>query len=239
MTTAWDRAHDVIASMGDRFVVLRMDSTVGGSPAGGVPSATPVMKEDAHRARDRRRRRASGRAAGQAITLTGGEQSDLAAANVVTLARTGVDYDYRGDVIDAHAPEMPTRFAKQLAQVVRGAVALGVDRTAALTLAIRCARDSMPPLRLAIITDLVTHPASKVGTVAARLGKPYNTVNRQMQALWLLRVVDAHNSHGAVGLEYGNANNTTYSLNPDRGPDSLDFPEISSSERYGMRRRSS
>jgi len=28
-TTSWDRAHDVIASMGDRFVVLRMDSTTG------------------------------------------------------------------------------------------------------------------------------------------------------------------------------------------------------------------
>ena len=37
VTTAWDRAHDVIASMGDRFVVLRMDSTDGrmrGGPAG-------------------------------------------------------------------------------------------------------------------------------------------------------------------------------------------------------------
>ena len=32
----------------------------------------------------------------------------LRAADLVTLARTGVEYDYRGDVIDAHAPEMPT-----------------------------------------------------------------------------------------------------------------------------------
>ena len=44
----------------------------------------------------------------------------LAAADLVTLARAGVDYDYQGNVIDAHAPEMPTRFAKQLAQVVYG-----------------------------------------------------------------------------------------------------------------------
>ena len=34
VTTAWDRAHDVIASMGDRFVVLRMDSTHGRVQAG-------------------------------------------------------------------------------------------------------------------------------------------------------------------------------------------------------------
>jgi hypothetical protein len=34
VTTAWDRAHDVIASMGDRFVLLRMDSTTGREAAG-------------------------------------------------------------------------------------------------------------------------------------------------------------------------------------------------------------
>jgi hypothetical protein len=67
-----------------------------------------------------------------------------AAADLVTPARTGVEFDYRGDVIDAHAPEMATRFAKQLAQVVRGGVAVGMERDDA-RLAIRCARDSPPP----------------------------------------------------------------------------------------------
>ena len=86
----------------------------------------------------------------------------LAAADLVTLARTGVDYDYRGDVIDAHAPEMPTRFTKQLVQLVRGAVAhRDAPRGDALRLAIRCARDSMPPLRLAILEDIAAHPASR------------------------------------------------------------------------------
>src|SRR5262249_13191184 len=33
-TTAWDRAYDVVASMGDRFVVLRMDSATGRQLAG-------------------------------------------------------------------------------------------------------------------------------------------------------------------------------------------------------------
>ena len=39
--------------------------------------------------------------------------------------RTGVELDYRGDVVDAHDPEMPTRLAKQLTQIMRGAVAIG------------------------------------------------------------------------------------------------------------------
>lgn len=50
----------------------------------------------------------------------------LGAANLVTLARTAVEYDGRGEVIDAHAPEMPTRFAKMLGQIVRGARAVGM-----------------------------------------------------------------------------------------------------------------
>ena len=100
-------------------------------------------------------------------------RSLLAAADLVTLARTGVEYDYRGDVIDAHAPEMPTRFAKQLAQIVRGGVAIGMDRADALRLAIRCARDSMPPLRLAIIDDRREVPRHSTPTeVRRRLDKP-------------------------------------------------------------------
>ena len=64
----------------------------------------------------------------------------LKAADIVTMARTGVERDYSGEVIDAHAPEMPTRFAKQLVQMVRGGVAIGMQRDEAMRLAIRCAR---------------------------------------------------------------------------------------------------
>ena len=48
----------------------------------------------------------------EAILELTDEETDrlLAAADLVTLARTGVEYDYRGDVIDAHAPEMPDPF---------------------------------------------------------------------------------------------------------------------------------
>ncbi len=93
-------------------------------------------------------------------------------------------------MIDAHAPEMPTRFAKQLAQVVRGASVIGLDRTNALRLAIRCARDSMPPLRLELVDDLGEHPESTTAQVRKRLGKPRATVDRQLQALHMLGVLE-------------------------------------------------
>jgi len=195
VTTAWDRAHDVIASMGDRFVLLRMDSTTGRQAAGRQAIANtgsePAMRTELAQAV------AAALAAMSPLAATvSAAEADvlLAAADVVTLARTGVEYDYRGDVIDAHAPEMPTRFAKQLAQVVRGGVAIGMARPDALRLAIRCARDSMPPLRLMILDDLVAHPASSTAEVRTRLGKPRSTVDRQLQALHILGAlqVDEH-----------------------------------------------
>jgi hypothetical protein len=110
----------------------------------------------------------------------------LQAADIVTLARTGVEIDYRGDVIDAHAPEMPTRFARQLTQVLRGALAIGMARPEAMTLVIRCARNSMPPLRLAILEDIGKHPDSRIIDVRRRLQRPRATADRALQALHVL-----------------------------------------------------
>lgn len=191
VTTAWDKAHAAIASMGDRFVLIRMDSTTGRQAAGrqaiGNTGSEDQMRRDLAAA-------AAGVLSGLnpiPVTLTDNETDILlSAADLVTLARTGVEYDYRGDVIDAHAPEMPTRFAKQLAQVVRGGVSIGIDRTDALRLAIRCARDSMPPLRLAIIDDIAANPNSATAEIRKRLGKPRATVDRQLQALHMLGVLD-------------------------------------------------
>jgi hypothetical protein len=163
----------------------------------------------------------------EAITVSDAERERiLAAADVVTLARTGVDYDYRGDVIDAHAPEMPTRFAKQLAQVLRGSVALGMSRRSALRLAIRCARDSMPPLRLAILDDVATHPGSTTKDVRRRLGKPRATADRQLQALQMLGVLvceeeeTSHAGRPATLRRYQLAEGINPDvLNPDSVPD--------------------
>ena len=105
------------------------------------------------------------------------------------MARTAVERDYQGEVIDAHAPEMPTRFAKQLAQMIRGAVAIGMTPAAAMRLAIRCARDSIPPLRREILLDVATNPGSRPGDVRKRVGRPWRTVKREMESLYMLRLL--------------------------------------------------
>jgi hypothetical protein len=213
--------------MGDRFVLVRLDSTSGRQRAGRKAIGNTGSEVQL---RDELAGAVAGVLAGMnpdPITITEAETDVLlAAADLVTLARTGVEYDYRGDVIDAHAPEMPTRFAKQLTQIMRGAVAVGIDRVAALRLAIRCARDSMPPLRLAIIEDLAAHPGSSTADIRKRLDKPRQTVDRQLQALHILGVLTVEET------EYGDYGKTRwyYTLASGMTPSVLDpksLPDLS------------
>jgi hypothetical protein len=191
-TTAWDQAHAVIATMGDRFVLIRSSSRVGRTAAGSRAIRNTgneaVMRKEIAQA-------VAGLIENMSVQhsdlmLVEGEMGRiLAAADIVTLARTGVETDYRGDVIDAHEPEMPTRFAKQLVQIMRGAVAIGIDRVDALKLALRCARDSVPQLRLAVLLDLNEHGDSSVREVCTRLQKPWRTIARALEALHALDLI--------------------------------------------------
>jgi hypothetical protein len=108
------------------------------------------------------------------------------AANVVTHARTAVERDFRGDVVEAHAPEAPTRLAKQLAQLMRGGVAIGMEPGHAMQLALRCARDCIPQGRLAILLDLAEHPRSRATDVSRNITRPYRTTRREVEALHML-----------------------------------------------------
>jgi hypothetical protein len=84
---------------------------------------------------------------------------------------------------------MPTRFAKQLVQIVRGAVAIGLSRKAAIRLAIRCARDSAPPLRLEILLDVAANPDSRPSDVCKRINRPWRTTKRALEALHMLGIL--------------------------------------------------
>jgi len=192
-TTAWDSAYAVTAQMGPRFVTIRSSARVGRTNAG-KRAIRNAGKENSIRER-------ISQAVAILITdakldnieLSEGEQDDLvAAADVVTLARTGVEIDFQGNVIDSHEPEMPTRFAKQLALIFRGALAIGIDRKAALILALRCARDSIPPIRLSVLRDLADNDVNdcRVIDIAKRLRKPWTTIRRTLDALYVLDMVE-------------------------------------------------
>lgn len=205
VTTAYDTAHAVIASMGDRFILVRVSSTTGRLSAGRhalrnvgnevlmrTQLADAVNQLIAHHLTTAR-----------AADITDADMATLlGVANLVTYARTAVERDYQGNVTDAHEPEMPTRFAKMLGQLVRGGLTLGMDHDRALSTAVRVAGDSMPPLRLAILGDILTHPYSITQDVKARLQKPRNTVDRELQALHLLGLLEQHQDEGRGWWRY-------------------------------------
>ena len=192
VTTAWDMAHGAIAAMGDRFVIFRMDSMKGRQAAARQAMqniGTEVeMRAELALVVEQLLSTIERGTPSMGLDIEGRDRL-MAAADVVTQGRTSVEYDGRGYIKEAHAHEMPTRFLKQLGQVVRGAVAIGMDSAHAIELAMRCARDSMPPLRLSILFDVMSHPYTHVQDVRKRLDQPRTTISRELEALHLLRLL--------------------------------------------------
>jgi hypothetical protein len=137
-----------------------------------------------------------------------GMTSLLGLADLVTRARTPVERDYQGNPAFAHALEMPTRFAKQLVQLVRGGLLLGLDRDTAMGVAARCCQDTMPPLRRTVLADVAASPDSPTSDVARRVQIPRKTVDRTLQELQLLGLLEVDR------IDYGERVRWIYSLAP-------------------------
>ena len=194
VTTAWDRAYSVVSEMGDRFVLLRLDST---DMQTRLASGQQAIDNIAHESEYRKQLSGGVRAllecadAADAPTLTDSERRRiLEAANVATYARTAVETDFKGNVVDAHAPEGPARLTKQLTQLFRGLYVVGVPRKMAMRLVLRCARDCIPPMRLQVLEYLAENPNSRTGEVRRGLNKPHATVDRAIQQLVALGLVE-------------------------------------------------
>lgn len=188
VTTAWDSKHEVIAAMGDRFLLVRLDADAPGRKAASRQAMTNVGSEVTMREE---------LAAGVGTLLRGITNAPIVpteaeldrlfqVADVVTRARTAVERDFQGNPLYAHAAEMPTRFAKQLMGVLRGGLSIGMTRRTAMDAALRCAGDSMPPLRLKVLSDVLAHPQSPTSDVVKRVQLPRKTVDRLLQELHLL-----------------------------------------------------
>lgn len=188
VTTAWDAAYQVISVMGDRFALVRLDSGTH-RRAAGRQAMRNVNHEIAMRAElaDAVAKLLGSADTGMQIELDEAETGTLLdMADLVTRARTAVERDYQGSPSLAHALEMPTRFAKQLVGIVQGGLSLGMSRGYAMRTAVRCAADTMPPLRRKVLADIASHPGSRTAESVKRLQLPNTTVDRTLQELHLL-----------------------------------------------------
>jgi predicted transcriptional regulator len=192
VTTAWDSAYQVVSTMGDRFVLVRL-RTGDHRRAAGRQAMANVGGEVQMRARlaEVTGKLLAGAAACVSAEpepgLTEAEMGSLLGmADLVTRARTPVERDYQGNPAFAHALEMPTRFAKQLVQIAHGGLLLGIGRETAMRVAARCCHDAIPPLRRIVLADIAAHPDSFTPDVADRVQMPKTTVDRTLQELQLL-----------------------------------------------------
>jgi hypothetical protein len=190
-TTAWDDAHMVVGTMGDRFAAIRVDSSKA-RIANGLQALRNTGKEGVMR------QELADAVAGlltniktdEPYQLTGEDEDRIvAAADLVTRARTGVKTDCKGVVSGAHAAEAATRLSKELVQILRGAMAIGMEHGDAMRMVIRCARDSMPPERLEALRDVAENPESVMTDIMERLQRAWSSVNRMVQALQALKLV--------------------------------------------------
>jgi hypothetical protein len=192
VTTAWDAAHQVVSTMGDRFVLVRL-RTRDHRRAAGRQAMANVGDEVQMR---HRLAEVAGKLLTTAAATVNGEPEPgltedesgqlLGLADLVTRARTPVERDYQGNPAFAHDLEMPTRYAKQLVQIARGGLLLGLGRDTAMRVAARCCHDTIPPLRRVILADVADHPDSFTPDVADRVQIPKTTVDRTLQELQLL-----------------------------------------------------
>lgn len=184
-TTAWDAHREVVASMGDRFLVVRqrIERRGAGQQAIDNTGSEQAMRSELEAAvRD---------VLAIPVPTTGLDVADtdglLDLAELVTRCRTPVERDYQGNPSWAHDLEAPTRFVKQLIQLARGGLSLGMTQQQAQTVATRAAADSMPPQYLKLLSHLASHPLSTTSDVARRLRMPWRTADRALQELALLR----------------------------------------------------
>jgi hypothetical protein len=201
-TNAYDRAHAVIAVMGDRFVLLRLDDD---QREAGTRAALAGVGQDTE-ARAAIAEAAAGLLGHDpehlALAATGDDLDRLAKlADFVTLARSPVARDFKGEVDLVLDPEGPYRFAKQLYALWRACGLIGLDAEAAWEVAGRVARDSMPRLRWRVLDALAEHDALPTTTVAKAAWHPTRSTRRALEDLVAHRVAERTPSRGSSGRE--------------------------------------
>jgi hypothetical protein len=183
-TTAYDRAHEVIAQMGDRFLLIRLNDD---EPEDGALAALDGAGQE-----EEARQALAAAAAGllghppehPPLDATPQDKRRLAKlANFVTLARSPVARDYRGEIELVMDREAPYRFVKQLYGLWRACGLLGMDREQAWEVAARVARDSLPKLRWRVLEALVGRGEQSTNTVARAVNHPYRSTKRTLEDL--------------------------------------------------------
>jgi len=190
-TTSIDRAHSVMNDMGPRSLLVRLPAPKLDKIA--ASALDHMGKEDDMRA-------ALARATAGLLTHPPGQPHDvtrqaraglIGLANLVSQARSPVHRDWKGEIELIGDAEAPTRIIKQLGQMWKACGVLGLDLEGSWEVVRRCALDSIPKLRGAVIRYLAeTAGPSDTTAVSIAVVHPTRTVRRALEDLAAHGVVD-------------------------------------------------
>jgi DNA-binding MarR family transcriptional regulator len=205
VTPAIDRAHAVIAEMGERLLLHRFPEIGVKDEILAIRKAIRNHKE-LEAMRVELRDAVSGLFIGRELSarpITKKEQRLLIrAAMLVVRGRAAVHRDSKRELVDVGAPEIPTRLAQQLERLLAGMDAIGVPRDEAWKATVHTALSSMPADRLRVLRFLYEHGESSTTNVRVALARPTNSVHRTLDdltALGLVRLV-APGGQGKVDI---------------------------------------
>ena len=206
VTPAYDSYTSVIASLGDRFVLLRLPEApvkAFGAAALRHGDQEAAMRADLQAA-------FAGLVVHADLTrinrpFTDAEQTRLIRlATYTARARTGVMRDgYRQDVSYLPQVEGPGRLVKAYARLLGGLEAIGCDAGLAWGTLTRVAIDTVPAIRTRVVRLLLAQATSvKTATIAEGLDVTPKTVLRYLEDLTLLKMATSDRAGAADNAAY-------------------------------------
>lgn len=119
----------------------------------------------------------------------------LSLADLTTIGRSHVDRDRNHEMLTVPVPEAPTRFVKQLCALAESLMILGRDEGAAMRLVEKISLDSIPPVRLACLRQLVEQREPiRTPDVSNSIHLPVSTCRVVLEDLTALRLAVRHGS---------------------------------------------
>jgi hypothetical protein len=184
-TQAYDLHHSVIGTLGDRFLLARLDTAEDqfNMCFRHIGKATKTMRHELASA-------VAGLFAGlpnplpEPHPLSADEMHDL--EQIVTLAirlRAGVERDrIKRDIVAVYDPEGPARLALALERLFSGLIIIGLPRNTAMEIIKRVTMDSTPRFRLKTYHAL-TSEWQTTRAIATTILLPTTTVRRALEEL--------------------------------------------------------
>jgi DNA-binding MarR family transcriptional regulator len=201
VTPKIDTHHMVISSMGERFLLCRLESDLDTQVQQARQALTSAGSEKRMREELRELVQALFEDIENDIELphpTPALNDHLISlSTLVVRCRTTVERSGSGGGIDCIYPhESPPRLAKQLLSLFQGCIHIGCTEQESWDTVKKVGFDSIPPLRFKIISALHSNGEMTIEEIANHLKHPKSTINKRLEELSGLDVVQSSRYSG-------------------------------------------